>query len=141
MTEKKKILFVCNHNAGRSKMAAAILNARYGDRYEGFSAGVDPAASVNETTIAVLKEIGIDISDEKTRNVKDYRDEFFDVAVITCSCSDDVKKSINAKFVIDQRFADPYLFSGPKEEVTAGFRKVRDAISDWVDGQFGIMKF
>ena len=141
MAGKKKILFVCNHNAGRSKMAAAILNARYGDRYEGYSAGVDPAAGVNETTVAVLKEIGITLTDDKTRNVNEYADEYFDVAVITCSCSDAVKKSINAKFVIEQRFADPYLFSGPKDEVTAGFRKVRDAISDWIDGQFGIMKF
>ena len=51
MAGKKKILFVCNHNAGRSKMAAAILNARYGDRYEGYSAGVDPAAGDRKSVV------------------------------------------------------------------------------------------
>lgn len=56
------VLFVCTHNAGRSALGAALARARYGDRIDVQSAGVDPQDHPSEVTIASLAEIGIDDS-------------------------------------------------------------------------------
>ncbi|MDP3563350.1 MAG: arsenate reductase ArsC, partial [Methanoregula sp.] len=58
---KKKILFICTHNSARSQMAEGYMNAKYGERYEVFSAGTE-VTRVHPMAIAVMKEIGIDIS-------------------------------------------------------------------------------
>jgi arsenate reductase len=64
MRDKRSVLFVCVHNAGRSQMAAAYLTHLAGDRVEVRSAGSAPAASVNPAVVAALAEDGIDISAE-----------------------------------------------------------------------------
>lgn len=63
MTEKRTVLFVCVHNAGRSRMAAAYLNALAGDRYEGISAGTEPADHPHPEVVAAMAEDGIEITD------------------------------------------------------------------------------
>jgi len=62
MNERKKtILFICTHNAARSQMAEGYLRARYGDRFDAFSAGNKPT-EIHPAAIAVMEELGIDIS-------------------------------------------------------------------------------
>ncbi len=58
------VLFVCVHNAGRSRMAEAFFNNLAGDRYEGRSAGTDPAARPHPEVVAAMADIGIELSDE-----------------------------------------------------------------------------
>lgn len=65
---KKKVLFICTHNAARSQMAGGLLRAFYGDRYEAYSAGTQ-SSKVNPYAIKVMAEIGIDISTHNSKNV------------------------------------------------------------------------
>ena len=69
--QKIKVLFVCIHNSARSQMAEALLNTIAGDKYEAESAGLEPG-TLNPLVVEVMKEIGIDISRNKTKGVFDF---------------------------------------------------------------------
>ena len=78
-----RILFVCTANAARSQMAEGLLRAKYGNRYEVFSAGTRKA-KVSVRAIAVMQEIGIDISHHHSKTLADLGDASFDLAVTLC---------------------------------------------------------
>ncbi len=80
---KKKVLFICTYNSNRSQIAEALLNYLYPDLYEAYSAGSNPTI-VNSFAIEVLKEIGIDISKNKSKHISEFKDEFFDYVVTVC---------------------------------------------------------
>jgi arsenate reductase len=63
------VLFLCPHNALRSVIAAALLNQLAGGRARGLSAGTEPDERINERTVTVLREVGIDIGDERPGRV------------------------------------------------------------------------
>lgn len=63
------ILFLCPHNALRSVIAAALLNCLSDGRARGLSAGTEPDERVNDRTVTVLREIGIEVADEKPARV------------------------------------------------------------------------
>jgi protein-tyrosine-phosphatase len=63
------VVFLCPHNALRSVIARALFNAQAGGRAHAHSAGTEPDERVNERTVAVLREVGIDVSNEKPRRV------------------------------------------------------------------------
>ena len=63
MDDKKKILFLCTHNAARSQMAEGFVNALYSDRYQAYSAGSEPT-EVHPCAIEVMAEEGIDIASQ-----------------------------------------------------------------------------
>jgi len=135
---KKRVLFVCTHNAGRSQMAEAILNSRYGDTYEAFSAGISPSDGINPKTIAVLKERGIEISEKAPKPLLDYMDQSFDLVVQLSDCTDTGCTLLPASGrVLNKTFPDAYGSRGSDDEILAGFRNVRDAISAWIDEEFG----
>lgn len=137
MTDKKQVLFICNHNAGRSQMGEAILNHRYGSRYEAYSAGINPSSEINPNTIEVLKEAGIDIRGKKPKSLALFRDKTFDTVIFTCKCEDSCPALPKSRVLIRKMFDDPSLFSGSKEEILAGFRGVLEDISGWIDDNFG----
>ncbi len=66
---KPVVLFLCQHNAGRSQLGAALLEHLAGDRYEAASAGFAPADRVNEAVAASVAELGMDITDRMPRKV------------------------------------------------------------------------
>jgi arsenate reductase len=134
---KKKILFICTHNSARSQMAEGYMNAKYGDRYEVFSGGTEKGR-VHPMAIVVMKEIGIDISGHRSKLI----DEFFGTGIETVvTVCDSAQKACpffpGAKEEIHQGFPDPSAFTGSDEEVRAKFRKVRDAIIQWIARKFG----
>ena len=65
---KKKILFVCTHNSARSQMAEGFINSLYSKMYKAYSAGTKPG-KVNPYAIKVMEEVGIDISNHKSKSV------------------------------------------------------------------------
>lgn len=66
--QDKIILFVCVENAGRSQMAEGFFNQRYAPRgYRAVSAGTRPASQINPTAVQTMKEVGIDISSQKSK--------------------------------------------------------------------------
>ena len=81
---KIRILVLCSGNACRSQIAEGIIRARYGDRVEVFSAGVTPADRVHPYAIETLKEIKIDISRAKPKDVMQFANEEFDIVITTC---------------------------------------------------------
>ncbi len=84
---KPTVLFVCVHNAGRSQMAAGFLKHLAGDGVEVLSAGSNPADLVNPVAVAAMAEVGIDVSKEKPKLLRDHAVQQADV-VITMGCGD-----------------------------------------------------
>lgn len=145
--EKKKILFLCTHNSARSQMAEGLLRAIYRDRYEAYSAGVK-ATNVNPYAVMVMKEIGIDISNQYSKIPKEFHDVIFDIAVTLCDrakvscpiCSTNLEITTEyprAREVIHKSFEDPAAIVGSEEEKLKVFRQVRDEIKEWISQVFG----
>ena len=82
-----EVLFVCVHNAGRSQMAAGLTRLRSQGRIRVRSAGSAPAEEINPNAVAVLEELGIDITDEFPKPLTDDGVRAADV-VITMGCGD-----------------------------------------------------
>ena len=85
--DRPEVLFVCVHNAGRSQIAAGLLQQRAGDRIRVVSAGSEPADQLNPAVVVAMDEIGIDISAEQPKRLEDGMVRESDV-VITMGCGD-----------------------------------------------------
>ena len=134
---KTKVLFVCTANAARSQMAEGLLRARYGDRYEVYSSGTRQS-KVSTRALAVMQEIGIDISGHQSKTLAAVSGISFDLAVTLCDNAHAVCPIVpNAKKTIHRGFADPHLTSGTEEETLDGYRQVRDQMAAWIDITFG----
>jgi len=134
---KPKILFICTANAARSQMAEGLLRTRYGDRYEVYSAGTRQS-KVSVRAVAVMQEIGIDISHHYSKTVDDVAGISFDLAITLCDNAHAICPVVrNAKKTIHQGFDDPHLVPGTDEEILNGYRRVRDEIAAWIDTTFG----
>ena len=81
--KRRSILFLCVANSARSQMAEALLRNFANDRYEVFSAGTAPKG-LHPQTVATMKEIGIDVSQQKSKDVREFQDEEFDYVITVC---------------------------------------------------------
>ena len=134
---KTRVLFVCTANAARSQMAEGLLRAKYGDRYEVFSAGTRQA-KVSTRAIAVMQEIGIDISHHRSKTIDEFRGVSFDIAVTLCDNAHAICPIVSgAKKTIHHGFVDPHRIPGTDEAILDGYRRVRDEIAGWIDLEFG----
>jgi len=124
---KQKVLFICTHNAARSQMAEGLLRNIYGDRYEVFSAGIQPM-QVHPLAVAVMKEIGIDISSHRSKSIEEFRGTNFDYVVTVCDNAKEGCPFFPGKIIIHQGFTDP---SDIDE-----FRHIRDDIKQWITELF-----
>jgi arsenate reductase (thioredoxin) len=137
--EKKRVLFICTHNAARSQMAEGLVRTLYGNRYEVFSAGTDPGI-VSLFAIKVMAEIGLDISSHYSKSIQEFSNQSFDYVVTVC---DHAKESCpffpGGKKILHQSFQDPSSLTGTEEEIMAGFRRIRNAIRSWIEDEFSKM--
>lgn len=122
---RKRVLFVCTHNSARSQIAEGLLRAWAGDRFEVFSAGTQPTA-VRPEAMAVMVEIGIDISSQRAKHLDEFRGQSFDWLITVCDrawqeCSAVPGVESPAHWGIE----DPADASGDWEERVAAFRHVR----------------
>ena len=145
---KTKVLFQSIHNACRSQIAEGLVNHYLGDRVSAFSAGTDPT-SVNQKALAVMAEIGIDISSHNSKTMDDFEEECFDYvitllekvedkcdvhgAISYCGrCGKDCphleQTSHGGKQLYILGFPDPSEAIGDEAQVMAAFRKTRDVI-------------
>src|SRR5689334_14089662 len=83
MAIKKRVLFLCTGNSARSQMAEALLRNFAGDRYEVLSAGTAPKR-LHPQTVATMKEIGIDVSQQRSKDVGEFQGEKFDYVITVC---------------------------------------------------------
>jgi arsenate reductase len=128
---KTKVLFVCRHNIARSYMAEAFLKQLGGDRFEAESAGLNPKI-ILPTAAAVIREIGLDISDRPTRSFNDLHRNgcIYDYVITVCDedSANECPIFINPCHDLHWTFADPSQFKGTKEEIIEQTRQVRDQI-------------
>ena len=87
MADIPEVLFVCTHNAGRSQMAAALLDHQAAGRVHVTSAGSQPANRLNPAVVAAMAEVGLDISREFPKPLTNDNVQAADV-VITMGCGD-----------------------------------------------------
>ena len=87
MPDRPEVLFVCVHNAGRSQMAAGLVDLRSGGRVGVRSAGSAPADEINPAVVEAMAEVGVDLSREFPKPVTDDAVRASDV-VITMGCGD-----------------------------------------------------
>jgi len=129
--DKKKVLFVCVHNSARSQMAEAFLKQEAGDQFEVESAGLEPG-QLNPIVVEVMKEVGIDISQNKTKSVFDFykQGKQYDYVITVCDESQSgacpVFPGKGGRF--HWGFDDPSSFKGTSEENMEKTREVRDKI-------------
>jgi len=132
----RTVLFVCIHNSARSQMAEAFVNARHGDRLRAYSAGLE-AGSLNPIVVDAMREIGLDISGNRSKwvNDSDIRSREYDYVVTVCDESSAQACPIypTGGDRLHWPFADPSSFTGTAEERLARTREVRDAIALRVD--------
>ncbi|NMC12856.1 MAG: arsenate reductase ArsC [Chloroflexi bacterium] len=125
-TSKRKILFLCTGNSCRSQIAEAIVNAKFSDTWQAFSAGTQPAGYVHPNAIKALEEIGIEHKGS-SKSVDQFRGVDFDLVVTVC---DDAAENCPVWLGKGKRvhlgFPDPAKAKGTEEEVMMGFRTVRD---------------
>ncbi len=87
MTDVPEVLFVCVHNAGRSQMAAALLDRHAAGRVRVRSAGSEPADEIHPAVVEAMEEVGLDLSKEFPKPLRDEDVRAVDV-VVTMGCGD-----------------------------------------------------
>ena len=138
---KIRVLFLCTSNSARSQMAEAFLRSYAGDRYEAYSAGIE-VKEIHPLTHKVMDEIGIDISKQYSKALKDYMGKIHFGYLITV-CDEADEKCPTTFPGMGQRlrwnFEDPAKFVGTDKEKLENFREIRDEIKkrvmEWVDNQ------
>ena len=133
MNERKRVLILCTGNSARSQMAEGLLRHDAGDQYEVESAGVAPS-SVRPEAVEAMGEIGIDISNHRSKSADEFTGQQFDFVITVC---DNAKESCpvfpgQAKR-IHRSFEDPPPETvGDYDSRLTIFRRGRDEIRDWL---------
>jgi arsenate reductase len=156
IVKKRRVLFLCTHNAGRSQMAEGLLRQTYPERYEAYSAGAYPT-KVNPLAVKVMSEIGIDLSSHYAKNIEDFKGQSFDLVVTVCTntskvlcpfCStrplsveigetpEIIRRNVNFGKWIEHGYHDPNEAEGDEPEKLAAFRRTRDEMSRWITEYF-----
>ena len=120
MTHVPEVLFVCVHNAGRSQMAAGLLNELADGRVHVRTAGSEPADAINPVAVEAMAELGIDLSQEFPKKLTDESVQAADV-VITMGCGD------ACPFYPGKRYED-WELEDPAGKDLNTVRRIRDDI-------------
>jgi arsenate reductase len=128
MADKKRVLILCTGNSARSQMAEGLLRHDAGDRFEVFSAGTKPSR-VRPEAITAMRELGIEISGNRSKHVDEFAGQKFDYVLTVCDNANQSCPAFPGQAIrIHRNFDDPAAFEAPEEERLALFRRVRDEI-------------
>ena len=135
MAKKIKVLFICQHNSGRSQMAEAYLNQLYGDAIEVESGGLEPAMQVNPVVVEVMAEEGFDLSGKKPQSVFDLfkAGKLYNHVITVCHDSENkcpLFPGITKRW--HWPFPDPAKATGTHNQRIDQVRKIRDMIKAWL---------
>jgi arsenate reductase (thioredoxin) len=134
--DKRRVLFICVHNSGRSQMAEAFLNRKAGDSFQGESAGLEPT-SINPLVVEVMREKGIDLAGKGTSSVFQYYREgrLYDWVITVCRESLESKCPIFPGIAhrLQWDFDDPQSATGTHHERLDFVRRIRDEIEQRID--------
>lgn len=135
--DKKSIIFLCSYNSVRSQMAEGLMRHLFGDRYEVYSAGVG-CGGVSPYAVAVMKNIGIDISHQRSKTLHEFKGRHFSVVVTLCDHGKEACVACLPKgdLVLHRNFPVPNEIGLQTEEIMKEFGEVRDQIHSWLTQQF-----
>jgi arsenate reductase len=123
---------LCTANSARSQMAEGLLRHDAGDRFDVVSAGTRPSG-VRPEAIAVMKEIGADISNHRSKSVDEFGGQSFDVVLTLCDGAREVCPVFpGGGLRLHRNFDDPAAVEGSESERLAAFRRVREGIRDYL---------
>ena len=123
---KLRVLILCTGNSARSQMAEGLLRSIAGDRIDVFSAGSKPSR-VNPFAIQAMKERGIDISGQRSKDLSEYLNEPFDYVITVCDQATETCPIFPGKAQrIHWSFPDPAAVQGSDADILAAFERVRD---------------
>ena len=125
---KPKVLFVCTQNSCRSQMAEGLLRHDARDLFEVFSAGTKPS-QVRPEAIAMMRELGIDISGHRSKSVEEFTGQHFDYVITVC---DNAQESCPVFPALTTRIhwsiEDPATVEGSEAQRFEAFRRIRDEL-------------
>jgi arsenate reductase (thioredoxin) len=139
-TRKQKVLFLCTQNSARSQMAEAFLREHGGARFEVYSAGCEVGDEIHPYATQVMREVGIDISDQYPKGLRTYMGKMgFNYSIIVCARAErncpTTFPGVGTRLV--WIFDDPRGENVPEERRLEKFREVRDQIEqkilDWLE--------
>jgi len=131
---KAKVLFLCTGNSARSQMAEAFLRKYGGNEFEPYSAGLEPKG-IHPHTKRVMEEVGIELSGQHSKHVKEYMGKVhFGYLITVCN---EAEESCPTTFPgigrrLQWSFEDPAAFVGSEDDKLAKFREVRDQIEQHI---------
>jgi arsenate reductase (thioredoxin) len=132
----KRILVLCTGNSARSQMGEGLFRHEGRGAYAVESAGTHPSR-VRPEAIGVMKELGIDISDHRSKSVDEFAGQNFDYVVTVCdNARDNCPVFPGGTERIHWSFEDPAAVEGAEEERLAAFRRIRDQIHEKVKAFF-----
>ena len=124
----EKVLFLCTGNSCRSQIAEGIAHHIFNSKYHIESAGIEPYG-VNQRAIDTLKEVGIDISDYKSKIIDSNKLNQFDLIITLCGDAKDKCPILDKEIKhIHWNLKDPAKFQGTDLEIKSYFRNSRDLI-------------
>jgi arsenate reductase len=130
-SKKQKVIFLCTQNSARSQMAEGFLRHYGDDRFEAYSAGTEPTGEIHPYAVEVMKEVGIDISDQYPKRLKTYLGKMgFNYLIIVCARAEKncpkTFPGVHAR--ISWLFDDPRGEEVREEDMLESFREIRDEI-------------
>jgi arsenate reductase len=141
MTDQKlKLLFLCTGNSCRSQMAEGWTRHLKAEQIEAYSAGIE-THGLNPNMVKVMAEVGVDVTSQKSENIRDFADTQLDVVVTVCGHAHETCPVFPANCrVVHSGFPDPPKMAKELAELGASedeqlecYRKVRDEIKSYVE--------
>jgi arsenate reductase len=131
---KKRVLILCTGNSARSQMAEGLLRHLAGKALEVHSAGTRPSA-VNPLAIEAMREVGVDISRQRSKSVSEFAGQSFATVITVCdNAAEQCPVFPGAPQRIHWSLPDPAEVKGSASERLAAFRNVRDSLEQHLHG-------
>ena len=139
METKIKILYLCTGNSCRSQMAEGWTRQLKGDQIKAFSAGIE-THGLNPHMVKVMDEAGVDVSNQKSENIRDFAEHDLDVVITVCGHAHETCPVFPANCkVVHTGFPDPPKMAkelaekgATEEEQLDCYRSVRDKIKEYI---------
>ncbi len=130
----KRLLFVCTGNRARSQMAEGLLRHLAGDRFQACRAGTEPKG-IARLTVEVMREIGVDVSGQRSKSVAEFAGERFDYVITVCdSARERCPAFPGGGERIHWSVEDPAAAEAGGEPSRQAFRAARDELRARIEG-------
>ncbi|WNZ22902.1 arsenate reductase, glutathione/glutaredoxin type [Leptolyngbya sp. NK1-12] len=129
----KKVMFVCKKNSARSQMAEGFAKTLGAGKIEVTSSGLE-ASQVRPEAVAAMKEVGIDITDQYSKPLSDFKAEDFDAVISLCGCGVNlppewVTQEVFEDWQLDDPAEQPEIFPRVRDEIKQRVEKLVDTLS------------